>query len=159
MAAEMEIDYETALRIADESVGRHGHDARAAPAAIRVLYLVAQLDFEVTLGGVVGWLTSAAGRHGRATVAALQEIGATRCAELVERMLAHFPGGVPSEDDRERSRQIRALWPVAMSAWRELGDCLLEWPDDVDAMLRAHVGAHQADFALAAGGEADGLPA
>jgi Domain of unknown function (DUF4375) len=80
-----------------------------APHAVRVVYLVGQLDFEVTVGGVIQWLTNRSGRCAAETASALEEIGATKCAELVNMVLMAFPGARPPEEDAERVGETIAV--------------------------------------------------
>jgi hypothetical protein len=142
----MAITYDDALRFADEAVRARGHDPRSTAHAVQVLYLVGQLDFEITTGGVIQWLTNRSGRYPAETVGALEEIGASRCAAIVKDILALFPGGRPSENDVDRTSQVQRLLPSAEPTWRALGDSLLDWPDDVDALLREFVDHHCSEF-------------
>jgi hypothetical protein len=143
------IAYRDALEIADNRAREAGYDIGSLPWPIQVVYAVGQLDFEVTNGGVHGWLTNGSGRHAVETAKALDAIGATTCADLVRQILAFLPGGQPALDDVERVRQIEKVLPIAEPAWRELGNSLLEWPDDVDTLLRRYVEANADLFEFA----------
>ena len=145
----MSIAYDRALELADAVVAAKGHDALRAPRAVQVVYLVGKLDFETTTGGVLQWLTNDSGLCATETVAALTEIGAVQCAGIVNRILAFFPSGAPSRDRTDRAAEVQRLLPVAKAAWRELGNSLLDWPDDVDALLRDYVERNAAAFVVA----------
>jgi hypothetical protein len=140
------IAYRDALKIIDNAARKARYDIGSLPWPIQVVYAVGQLDFEVTSAGVHGWLTNGSGRHAVETVKALDSIGATTCAGLVRRVLAFFPEGQPAFDDVERARQIEKVLSIAEPAWREVGDSLLEWPDDVDSLLRRYVEANADAF-------------
>ena len=86
------------------------------------------------------------GEYGPDTVKALETVGAHQCATIVREMLAFFPEGTPASEDRERVQQILAVEDVAESHWRDLGDRLLEWPDDIYALLEKFIAEHEADF-------------
>jgi hypothetical protein len=136
----------SALRFADDAVRAQGFEVRRVSRPVQVVYLVAQLDFEMTTGGALQWLTNSSGRHARETVTALHEIGADVCARIVAEILAFFPNAHPAGPDDERLRQIEALIPTAEPTWRDLGHRLTDWPENVDALLRRYVAAHPSDF-------------
>ena len=139
--------YDEALAIADTIVGAHDGDPRRVSGAVRTFHLIGRLYFEVTAGGVPRWLTNRSGRYTTETVKALEEIGASECAAVVREILGLFGTGLP-EDEVQRSAEVEKRYPAAWPRWRELGDCLLDWPDDVDALLRAHFASHTAEFSV-----------
>lgn len=143
--------YVGALRAADAIVARHGYDVHAVPHPVRVVYLVGQLEFELVGGGVAQWLSNRSGRYAGATVAALREIGAEACACIVERMIVPIGPEERLDDDAWRADVVRLAPIDVVGAWRSLADDLLEWPDDVDALLRRYVAANEAAFAGAPG--------
>jgi hypothetical protein len=146
----LETSYDEAINAADAAVRARGFDARAVSPAVRTVYLVGQLDFELTTGGVIQWLTNRSGGYASDTAHALDEIGATNCATLLRKILSFFRDGAVPEDDVARVAQIGLLRPAVDAAWRELGDSLLEWPDDVDVLLRRYVASHSTEFEQAA---------
>ncbi len=138
--------YKDVLDKVDAIVAAHAFDPRAVGSAVRTVYLVTQLDFEVTVGGVLQWLMNDSGRYASDTAVALDEIGANNCAATVRQIMAFFPDEVVPDDDGKRLERIQSLLPTAERSWRQLGDSLLEWPDDVDALLRKYVELHDAEF-------------
>ena len=137
---------ERALKVTDDAWGKVGFDSRALPPTLQVVHLIDQLEFEVTLGGVLGWLTNSSGKYGPDTVKALEAIGAPKCAAIVREVLAFFPEGTPAFEDQERVRQILAVEDVAESHWSDLGDRLLAWPEDIYVLLEKFIAEHEADF-------------
>jgi hypothetical protein len=135
-----------ALENADEMWKSCGHDVGELSPTVRVAYLIGQLDFEVTLGGVLGWLSNSSGAHGVETAEALELIGAHKCAAIIRKILAFFPGGALETDDGARIRKIQEALPTAQTEWRELGNKLLTWPDDVSGLLTLYVSEHEDDF-------------
>lgn len=134
-----------AIEFASEAWKRVGYDRRALSPALQVVHFISWLRFEVTLGGVLGWLTNM-GEYGPDTVKALETVGAHQCAAIVREMLAFFPEGAPASEDRERVQQILAVEDVAESHWSDLGDRLLAWPDDIYVLLEKFIAEHEADF-------------
>ena len=138
--------YREALRIADSLVLEQGGNVAMVPGAVRAVYLIGQLDFEVTVGGVEQWLTNSSGRYTAETISALVEVGAHRCAEIVREIVSSFPHGRLPLDDADRVALIGRLMPLQGERWRDLSEMLLDWPDDIDALLRRHVAEHEGDF-------------
>jgi hypothetical protein len=132
--------------IADDVVRAHDFDLERVSPPIRSVYLISQLEFEITLGSVEGWLTNSSGRWAHETVAALEEVGAARCAALVREMLRWLPAGA-LRDERDRVRAVQSAKPRAEDAWRRAADDLLEWPDDLEALIAQYATKHPRDFA------------
>ena len=135
-----------ALKAADDALIKVGYDRRALPPTLKVVHLISWVEYEVTLGGVLGWLTNM-GEYGPDTVKALETVGAHQCAAIVREILAFFPDGAPASGDQERVQQILAVEDIAESHWRELGDRLLAWPDDIYVLLGKFIAEHEVDFA------------
>jgi hypothetical protein len=138
------IPFEEALASADRQVGERGVDHVSS--VVRSVYLITQLDYEITLGSVLGWLTNTSGGYARETAQALDEIGATKCAEIVHQIISPFGANAPPLDDVARSVEVQRLVPANDKFWRKLADQLLEWPDDVDRLLREFVQRHETEF-------------
>lgn len=134
-----------ALEVADDAWEKAGFDSRALSPTLQVVHLIGRLEFEVALGGVLGWLTNM-GEYGPDTVKVLETVEAHQCAAIVREMLAFFPEGAPAIDCRDRMQQILAVEEVAESPWRELGSRLLTWPEDIYALLQKFIAEHEADF-------------
>ncbi len=134
-----------ALRVVNDAYRRAGYDVRALPATLQVVRLIDQLEFEVIQGGVYGWLINT-GEHGPDTVKALETIGAHQCAAIVREILAFFPDGTPSPEDRKRVQQMEDIGEIGEKSWRELGNRLLTWPDDIYVLLQRFIKEHEADF-------------
>jgi hypothetical protein len=140
------ISVSEALALADRAWKKSRYNLRELPRTLQTIQLIGQLEFEVTLGGVLGWLTNSSGKYAPETSQALEAIGASQCAAIVRRILAFFPNSTPALEDAERVRQIESVLPLAGDAWRELGDALLEWPEDISRLLELYISAHESDF-------------
>lgn len=136
-----------ALDVVQDTYKKTGYNVRALPPSLQVVHLISDLEVEVAQGGVLGWLINSSGPYGPDTVNALETVGAHQCAAIVREILAFFPEGTPSFDDEERIRQIDAVEDVAEGHWRELGNRLLTWPDDIYALLGKFIAEHESDFA------------
>jgi hypothetical protein len=132
--------YPRLLDAIDTRVAELGYHA-VSPAE-RTIFLVCALDAEMTRGSVLDWLSSPSGERAVDTVAALNEIGASRCAAIVEQMLAPFGPDGPPKEEGARVAAIEALEPATVERWRALAAELCEWPDDIDALLRAFIANH-----------------
>ncbi|MEP7124966.1 MAG: DUF4375 domain-containing protein [Byssovorax sp.] len=134
-----------AISFSNDVLKKVGYDRRALSSSLQVVHLIGWLDYEVTLGGVLGWLTNM-GEYGPDTVKALETVGAHQCAAIVREILAFFPNGTPASEDRERMQQILAVEDAAEVRWRDLADRLLEWPENIYVLLQNFVSEHEADF-------------
>jgi Domain of unknown function (DUF4375) len=141
----MMITVEEALAIAGKACKNAGFDPRALSPSLQTMNLIGDLDFEVNLGNVYGWLINM-GEYGPDTVKALETVGAHQCAAIVREILALFPDSKPAFDCRERVRQMEAIGEVGERIWGELGDRLLSWPDDIYVLLQKFVAEHEVDF-------------
>jgi hypothetical protein len=139
------ITVESAFEIAEEACKNVNYDRRALPPTLQVMHLINWLRFEVHLGGVYGWLINM-GEYGPDTVKALETVGAYQGAALVREMLAFFPEGTPASDCRERVQQMEDIGEIGERSWRELGNRLLTWPDDLYVVLEKFIAEHEADF-------------
>jgi hypothetical protein len=134
-----------ALTVVTNTYKESGYDISALPPTLQVVHLIDQLDFEVAHGGVYGWLINQ-GAYGPDTVKALETVGAHQCAALVREMLAFFPECMPATDDQERVQQMEDIGEAGETSWRELGNRLLAWPDDIYVLLQQFIAEHEADF-------------
>jgi Domain of unknown function (DUF4375) len=139
------IDSDQAIEISDNAWEKAGFDAKRLTYAVRVVHLIARLNVETILGGILGWLSNAGG-YALETVAALESVGAHTAASIVREVIAFFPDGTPAFSAHERARQIMDIADLAESHWSELGDRLLAWPDDINALLQKFINEHEADF-------------
>jgi Domain of unknown function (DUF4375) len=139
------IDANRAIENVDRAWKNIGFDRRALPMTLQAVHFVAWIESEVMIGGVLGWLVNM-GEYGPDTVNAFEAVGAHQCAAIVREILSFFPGGKPATEDQERVRQITAVEEIAEPRWSELGDRLLDWPDDINALLQKFINEHEADF-------------
>jgi len=134
-----------ALEAAEEACKKANYESRSLARPLQVVHLINWINFEIALGGVYGWLINM-GEFGPDTVAALETVGAHKCAAIVREILAPFPDGQPSHDDRERVQQMEDIGEAGEKRWRDLGNRLLAWPDDINALLQKFIDKHEADF-------------
>jgi len=135
-----------AFKSASVAWRKSGFDLSALPPPVRVVHLIDQIDFEIALGGVLGWLINSSGKYGPDTAKAFEAVGAHQCAAIVREIMGFFPHGTLPPEEQERVQQILAVEEAARPHWRELGDRLLTWPDDIYVLLQKFIAEHEADF-------------
>jgi hypothetical protein len=122
-------------RVAD--VGYH-----AASPAERTVFLICDLDVEMTFRSALDWLGSPAGELAMETARALRDVGASRCAALFDEMMALFGPAGPPKHHAAREIAIEALSPATIERWEVLAAELGKWPDDIGALLEAFIAKH-----------------
>ena len=137
---------EQALQLTDDAWEAAGFDPCALSMPMQVVHFIDQMNFEVMQGGVLGWLINSSGKYGLETLKAFEAVGAHQCAAIVREILSFFPGGTLATEEQERVQQILVIEEAARPHWRELGDRLLTWPDDIHALLQRFINEHEAAF-------------
>jgi hypothetical protein len=138
--------YLDALNKVDAIVAHARFDLGFVAHPVATIYLIGQLEFELASGGVVQWLTNRSGRYAAETATALVEIGAIKCARIVREIVAIAPSAASLPDDAARADAVRRASGATHNEWRRLADELLEWPEDIDGLLRAYVESHVASL-------------
>ncbi len=72
----------------------------------RTWYNIQALIDAVNKGGVISYYSNPGADHLFETMADLKVVGATQAVEILSKMNALFPGGIPSPDIDERNRAI-----------------------------------------------------
>lgn len=85
------------------AVGYEGLTARE-----RIVWLLATMDFEVTLGGTLGYLCNSSGDHLADLPAALGKIGCGEFARIAEELRAAMAGLCPQGNRPSRSQALQA---------------------------------------------------
>jgi hypothetical protein len=137
------IDLDKVFSTTDARVAKAGIEYVSLP--VQIVYLTTHLEFEIALGGVLGWLGNDSGRYARETVDALQAIGAAQSAAIVQEMIAPFGDG-PAKDDISRANQIAALVAQRNTRWSVLERELLNWRDDMGELLQSFIERHVSAF-------------
>jgi hypothetical protein len=110
-------------------------------------YCVDELEREVNNGGFEQFFLNSSGDYARPVVDALQRIGATQAAQLVDRAIAPFGTTGPSPDRDTRTAQVEILGEPARDLWNALTEAFLKYPDDLTGLLRRYVEANKSEFA------------
>jgi hypothetical protein len=134
--------------IASTLVKKVGYNIALVSHSVAVIYLIEELEIEVTNGGVAQWLVNSSGSYAAQTIAALREVGANRSAEIVEEIvqLLQYTGDLG--DEAGRVAAVMRAGESVHFAWYRLSDELLDTPDELDSLLRAYFAAHQHEFVL-----------
>ncbi|MCR9164839.1 MAG: DMP19 family protein [Nannocystaceae bacterium] len=109
----------------------------------QLLVAVGALEADVNNGGFDQFYFNSAGDLWRQAVAGLRVVGAVRMAELVERSSLMFGPAGPLQNRERRQAQLLALTESAEDpdVFSELDREFWSYPDDVSALLRAHLGS------------------
>lgn len=134
------MDLEECLEIADKYVEEFSFNLDMVPQPYKDLYLISSLNFEISNGGVYQWLANQCGGYLEETISALRRVGAANVASILQSIADDFPDKLP-KDDSERFALIKSQEKNLAQKWSEKGDLILEWPDDIDSLLRAYVKA------------------
>jgi hypothetical protein len=130
---------EDSLNLTNKIVRTANYKLSEIPKIIRNLYLVDSLNYEIANGGVEQWLVNITGGYTAETHEALTEIGAISAASLVLDLIKDFPNKAVPQDEMQRSKIVNQLRHKMTMRWRTIGDGILEWPDDIDSLLRSYV--------------------
>jgi hypothetical protein len=106
----------------------------------QILVTIWGLEAEVNNGGFDQYYFNGSGDQAWFAPTALRSIGAHRMAAIVERANALFGEGGPSRDSDQRQSELSAITEANEDAWEELDREFYEYPDDIAALLAAHLG-------------------
>lgn len=99
-------------------------------------------------GGFAQFFENSAGDHAMETIEALRTLGAPRVAALVSEAVSVFPDGRPATDRERRQQQLDRLAPQARATLDRLDNAFYEYPENLTALERAYVRAHQDEFRM-----------
>jgi hypothetical protein len=133
---------EEAIEVSDREIVAVEFDVSRLPEVSRHIYLINSLNFELANGGPTQWLINRSGDYATETLDSLQAVGAFQVAVQLQKILDTFPASTPPKDECERTPLVLALEPSCLSTWRNASDKILQWPDDVDSLLRAFLAKH-----------------
>ena len=107
--------------------------------ADKIFVSVWSLKGEVDNGGFEQWLFNTSGDWAYDTTRCLIELGATRTAELVSRVLDLFPAkGIPSEMVCRRKLMERIDKNI-IEMWDEMSDEFFKEEEDIESLLADYV--------------------
>ena len=117
-----------------------GRDFADLCARDQLLVCIWGVEADVNNGGFDQFFFNSYGGLGPAASAALRAIGASQMAEIVDEAIARFgPGGVPEDRDARQTRLL-ALTEDDGVSFDDLDRRFWAYPDDVAALLGAHLG-------------------
>jgi hypothetical protein len=121
--------------------------AQLTPAE-RVVFCLDGLEREVNNGGFAQFFENSAGDHAMDTIEALKTLGAAQMAALVADAVSVFPEGRPATDRERRQEQLARLDPQAKAKLDQLDDAFYKYPENLAALERQYVRAHQDQFRM-----------
>jgi hypothetical protein len=133
----MSMTLEEAIEVSDREIVAAEFDVSRLSEVSRHIYLINILNFELANGGPTQWLINRSGEYAAETLESLRAIGADRVADHLQNILDTFPASTPPKDDCERKTLALSLEASYRSTWQDSSDRILDWPDDVDSLLRA----------------------
>ena len=114
-----------------------------------VFKLVWELEAEVNNGGFQQYFLNSSGRNALRAAKALKELGAEKCAALVERALdAVNAAKIHWENDSSRQTDIENLDESKEEALSEIDEAFYQYPDNLSDLLTAYVTSHQVNFGI-----------
>jgi hypothetical protein len=105
----------------------------------QVFRLVWELEGQVNNGGFEQYFFNQSGDFAHAVVAALQEIGAPRTANVVSRAVAVFPVGRPPEDEVARRALLEVLPEEALDLLSRPDEEFYRYEEDLTGLLFEYV--------------------
>ena len=92
------------------------------------------LEREVNNGGFNQYFCNTSGDNAHETVLSLQDIGATKTADILQQAIDQFPNkSVPKNRD-ERTRLVEQIEETANDVWNELDQIFYEYEDDLNTL-------------------------
>lgn len=119
-----------------ERLGKYGY--RDLAEFDKVFVSVWSLKGEVDNGGFEQWLFNSSGDWAYDTPRTLEEIGATKIAEIVQEVIQLFPGGCVPEDLDDRRRSMKNIDDKIVQKWDELSDLFYQ-EENIDELLASYV--------------------
>jgi hypothetical protein len=112
----------------------------------QVFSAIWELESLVNNGGFDQYFCSADGYTANCVAAALQRIGATKCADIVNRALRVVSPEPLPEDQAARQEIVEALGDAAQDALESLDQEFFVYPDNLTELLFLFVGSHPEVF-------------
>jgi hypothetical protein len=138
----MSMTLEEAIEVSDREIVAVEFDVSRLSEVSRHIYLINSLNFELANGRPTQWLINSSGEYAAETLESLRAVGAIQVADQLQRILDTFPASTPPKDESERTLLVLSLEASCLSTWQHASDRILQWPDDVDSLLRAFLAKH-----------------
>ena len=123
----------------------HGTEMEKLSAAQRVFYLNQNLEREVNNGGFEQYFINSSGDYAYETLDSLNEIGAHRTAEILQRALDIFPDSNAQKHREERIKVITQLLSGS-AVWDKLDDEFLRYEDNLNELNIEFIRKHHDQF-------------
>jgi len=107
------------------------------------------LEAEVNNGAFAQYFDNSSGEQAVDALRGLTLIGAAKCAKLLSKAMAVFPGGTPSADRKTRRKQTQALGEAVDEVWGPLSNEFSDYPDDLNRLILEYCLAHRGEFGAA----------
>jgi hypothetical protein len=105
-------------------------------------------DGEINNGGFDQYFFNSTGDDAEVALAALQDMGATAAAALLERAMAVFPGGKPPADRVQRQAAMQQMESQSKLVWEKCDNEFYKCKENIDAPCLAYAMKKRADIVL-----------
>ena len=107
---------------------------------------IEMLEGQVNNGGFDQYFFNSSGEYAHETLTALEQVGATNAAELLEQAINAFPE-LPIPKDTEQRRELMDDLPERISnTWDQLDNRFYEYPDNIGGLTIAYVKRNKSHF-------------
>ncbi|WP_285055277.1 DMP19 family protein [Pedobacter ginsengisoli] len=103
------------------------------------------LEREVNNGGFWQFFVNSSGEYAHETVHSLQEIGAIKTADIVQKAIDRFPVSKVPKDWAERNKLVEDIDPEK-ELWGDLDKEFFEYQEDLNALNMGFVAKHKDSF-------------
>jgi hypothetical protein len=105
-------------------------------------------DGEVNNGGFDQYFFNSTGDDAELALAALQDMGATAAAALLERAMAVFPGGKPPTDREKRWEAMKEMESRSKPVWEKCDSEFYNCKENIDALCLAYAKKKRTEIVL-----------
>ncbi len=110
--------------------------------AEQTFHLVWWFEAELNNGGFDQFFFNSTGNNAAQTIAALETIGASKCARIVQRACALFPNSMPSQDRDARQNELFSITDDNEEAFEKLDAEFYQYPDPIGPLLETFWAEH-----------------
>jgi hypothetical protein len=110
--------------------------------AQQTFHAVWWFEAELNNGGFDQFFFNSAGDLSQQTLDGLRRIGAPKCADILQRACALFPGRMPPTDRDTRQDQLEVITDANEDAFESLDAEFYGYPDDIAGLLNAYWDSH-----------------
>ncbi len=127
-------------------ISNYGENIERLNNSQRTFLFVENMEREVNNGGFNQFFYNTSGNYSLETVAALNEIGAPKTAEIVKRANSEFNSGNVPKDRIKREEILDKIEDKASDNWDKCDSEIYEYNENLTELLIAFVKKNKSDF-------------